>query len=85
MRKLRRLLQLPSLIALSILISACHSTKTDVTEIIIPARPTLPPLSEEQKNSIREDVFLILVEREITLLEYLDRIDDVIAIYNEDR
>ncbi len=77
--KLRKKL---NLIALSFLTSAC-CTPTVIPEIVsipILPMPVLPPLTNEQKNAIAEDTFIILVERETKLWLHIDKVNAMIKL-----
>ncbi len=71
-----------NLIALSVLTSAC-CTPTVIPEIVsipILPMPVLPPLTNEQKNAISEDTFIILVERETKLWLHIDKVNAMIKL-----
>ncbi len=77
-----RLKQKLNLIALSFLTSAC-CTSTVIPEIVsipILPMPVLPPLTNEQKNAIAEDTFIILVERETKLWLHIDKVNAMIKL-----
>ena len=45
--------------------------------------PKLPKLTQEQSNRIPQDVFNILVKREIILKRHIERINKIIEAHNK--
>jgi len=79
------LLKKLSLIVLISLINGCTSAPIAIPTVIPVQKapvPILPALTPEQKNSIREDVFIILIQRELLLKEEIKLQDKLIDNHN---
>jgi len=72
------------LIAITFLISCEHEPVyvTTVVPVTILPTPKLPKLTAEQENSIPDDIYLVLVERDETLLQHIRLINRMIEIHN---
>lgn len=80
------LLKKLSLIVLISLISACSPPPIGIPIVVsVQKAPvaTLPPLTKEQKESIREDVFLVLVQRELLLKKQIETQNTLIDNHNK--
>ena len=78
-----QLLKLASLV-LILAISGCETIKYVPQTVRIPILPlpTLPKLTPEQEQSIPEDVYLILVERDETWKQHVLKINKILKTHN---
>ncbi len=79
--------KLIAIILLSSLLLGCETIKYVDRPVVVPVPilplPELPKLSQEQANSIREDVHLILVERDETWRQHVIKINRIIEAHNK--
>ena len=67
--------------AVILLISSCANPKISIP---VPSRPDLPTLTKEQDLSIPDDIYSVLIEREILLKAHIDLLEDLIKANNGD-
>ena len=86
MKPLKTLSKALLIIAAILLTSACCTRQVirvpeyvDVPEL---PDPILPKLTKEQENAIDLETYLILVERDETLRQHINRINQLIKIHN---
>lgn len=61
-------------IGISLLVVGCTTTP-ELPQIPCPGRPLLEPLSQEQRNSLRDDVYEILAGNQIKLKGYASKLE----------
>ena len=85
MKKLSKLLILPS-VALAILLSSgCASTTLVCVKVPLPPKPDLPVLTPEQDDALWRDhntSYVILVDRDAKQSAHIDRVHSIVDKHN---